>query len=437
MSYPTRDSATGAALPHWHDPSSRALEIVSGDGVRVTDADGTEHLDFISQLYCVNAGHGNEAIIRAMQDQLGDIQYVSPAKHNDARTTLANRLTEIAPNELSAVFFSISGSEANESAVQLAREYTGRPKVLTRWRSYHGSTTGAGALTGDPETRAPLEQYGGAPGTGKFLPPLPGAFDTADPQELADRAVDHLRYVIRNEGPTSIAAILMEPIGGTSGAYPPPADYLSRVRSLCRDHDILFIADEVITGFGRCGDWFGVDTEDIQPDLLTFAKAVTSAYSPLAGVLVRDDIAEQFRAEGYPLGQTFSGHPVACAAGVAALEEYAGGLIENARDLHNIFAEELDKLADAHDVIHDVRGRGFLWGVEFADPSSGDPIVDPRTSDAANPVMDVIDAAADRGTIIGRGRPPTQVLLAPPLTADAATIKEGLTTLDDAIDVTF
>lgn len=428
---------TSRTLPHWHDPNSDTLEIVRGDGAYVTSAAGDEYLDFVSQLYCVNAGHGNRAIIDAIEEQLEKVQYVSSAKHNEIRSELAERLVEVSPSGLSDVFFSISGSEANESAVQLAREFTGRTKVLTRWRSYHGSTTGAAALTGDPETRVPVQRHAVATGVGKFLPPLPRAFGTDDPQELADRAIDHLKFVIHNEGPDSIAAILMEPIGGSSGAYPVPADYFPRLRALCDEYNILLIADEVITGFGRCGEWFGTDTEDVTPDMVTFAKGVTSAYVPLAGVITNEDIADDFRSEGFPLGQTFSGHPVACAAGVAALDEYADGMIDNVRQLEETFESKLGTLESNHEAVHDVHGRGFLWSVEFADPETGEPFVDPRVTDEENPVEDVVGATADQNVLVGRGRPNTQVILSPPLIADEEAITEGVEALDEAIAKTF
>ncbi len=433
-SRPTDDSR---AFPHWHDPGKEALEIVEGDGAYVTTADGRTHLDFIAQLYCVNAGHGNEAIIEAIEEQLRQVQYVSSAKHNDARSELAGRLADVAPDGLTDVLFSISGSEANESAAQFAREYTGNNKILTRWRSYHGATYGAGSFTGDPQTRAPIERHAATTGSGKFLPPLPRAFGTDDPQELADQAIEHLRFVIHNEGPDSIAAILTEPVGGTSGAYPAPADYFTQLRELCDEYGILLISDEVIAGFGRCGDWFGIGTEDVQPDMITFAKGVTSAYIPLAGVIARRDIAAHFEEEGFPLGQTFSGHPVACAAGLAAVEEYEDGLIDNVADHADHFESRLRELEAKHDVVCDVHGRGYLWGVEFADPATGEPFVDPRVTDEDNPVDDVLSATRERGVLCGSARPNTQVIVSPPLTVGEAEIDEGVAALDEAIAEVF
>jgi taurine---2-oxoglutarate transaminase len=422
-----------AALAHWSDPDREPPTIVEGEGCHVVSESGERYLDFLSQLYCVNAGHGNERITNAMSDQLERIAYVSSAKHNDTRSELADRLEAIAPGGLSSTFFSVSGSEANEAAVQIAREHTGAPKVLTRYQSYHGGTQGAGGLTGDPSTRGALEPYGST-ATAKFLPPLPEAFDGSEGEALAERAANHLEYVIRNEGPETLAAVLLEPVGGTSGAYPAPPGYFERVRELCDEYELLLIADEVITGFGRCGEWFGIETEGVEPDLLTFAKGVTSAYAPLAGVLVRDDVARGVREEGFDLGQTFGGHPVSCAAGVAALDVYADGLLENVREHEARFEREMHTLSE-HEAVSNVRGRGFLWGVEFADPETDEPFVDPWVEpDADNPVRAVIREAADRGVLIGSGRPTTQVICAPPLSADEAIIEEGVEALSASID---
>ncbi|USZ69629.1 aspartate aminotransferase family protein [Halorussus salilacus] len=428
-------------VPHWSDGDGEVPTVTRGEGAYVYDEEGTEYLDFLSQLYCVNAGHSNDAIVEAMAEQARRIPYVSSSKHNDARSALADRLAEVAPDGLSDVYFAVSGSEANESAVQFARAHQDAHKVLTRWRSYHGGTYGAGALTGDPGTRATLERHAATSGSGKFLPPLPGAFDAETPEELAEQAADHLEFVIRNEGPDSVAAVLTEPIGGTSGAYPAPPGYFERVRDICDEYDVLLISDEVITGFGRCGDWFGIQTEGVTPDAITFAKGVTSAYAPLAGVLVNDALGAELRAEGVDLGQTFAGHPVACAAGVAAMDAYDDGLVDNCRDLAPVLESELRGLAEAYDAISDVRGRGLLWGVEFADPETGDPFVDPWAGDQGeegdNPVAEVREVATEKGVLVGGGRPDIQLIIAPPLCVGEAEIREAVGVLGDAVGEVF
>lgn len=425
-------------IPHWYRSDSKQLEIVDGSGSYVIDADGNAYLDFVSSLYCVNAGHGNKEIINAMTEQLSKVAYVSPASRNDTREQLASDLTSVAPNNLSNVLFSVSGSEANELAIQLARKYTDAPKVLTRWRSYHGSTYGAGSLTGIWGTRNTVESHASTTGTARFLPPVSyqSPFSAETPEELAEQAADHLEYVIRNEGPDSVAAVLTEPISGSCGAYTAPADYFERVREICDTYDVLLIIDEVITGFGRCGDWFGIQTEGVQPDMVSFAKGVTSAYAPLAGVLTNPDIAAFVEEKGFGLGQTFGGHPVACAAGVAALEQYADGLIGNVRSLEPVFERRLHSLAEKHDAVADVRGRGFHWGLAFEDPATGDIIHDDVTAseDEDSPLKAVAKEARSRGALFTVGRPSWQLLLSPPLSTTESELHEAIDVLDTSID---
>ena len=426
-----------ASIPHWYDPSSDALTVTEGTDVRVWDDKGNEYLDFCSQLYCSNLGHDNESVIEAMDEQARQIPYVSSAKRAPVREELSRRLADIAPGNLSHTFLSVTGSEANEVAVQLAREYQDAPTVLTRWRSYHGGTYGAGSLTGDPDTRGTLERHATTTGAGKFLPPISRAFDTDDPDELARRAADHLEFVIKNEDPDTIAAILTEPVAGTSGGFPAPPGYFERVREICDEYDILLIADEVITGFGRCGDWFGMGTENVEPDMMTFAKGVTSAYAPLAGVMTGSDMAAFVDEDGFDLGQTFGGHPVACAAGVAAIDAYGNGPIENVQNLEPVLQDGLREIEAAHDAVCDVRGRGFLWTIEFADPETGEPFYDPRVDDGENPVSDVLEIAHEQGVIFGGGRPSFQIMITPPLIADRDDLEQALDVLDGAIDDVF
>ncbi|ELY53281.1 aminotransferase family protein [Natronolimnohabitans innermongolicus] len=432
------NSDNGRVIQHWYDADHDPLTIVEGEDATVYDDDGTAYLDFLSQLYCCNAGHSNERITSAIAEQAERIPYVSASKHNDARTRLADDLAEIAPGSLSDVFFAISGSEANETAIQIARTIQDAPTVLTRWQSYHGGTYGAGGLTGDPGTRKTLERYAATSGVEKFLPPLPSAFDAETPDELAHQAADHVEFVIRNEGPESVAAILTEPIGGTSGAYPAPPGYFERLREICDEYDVLLISDEVISGFGRCGEWFGIQTEDVEPDLLTFAKGVTGAYAPLAGVVVDDWIGEEIRSGSYDLGQTFAGHPISCAAGEAALEVYRDGLLERGRERSPHLESRLRDLEDRFEPVETIRGRGLLWSVVFADPETGEPFVHPWVDpDADNPVAAVRSEAQKRGVLVGGGRPDVQLIVAPPLCVTREEIDEAVDALAASIDAVF
>ncbi|SEP24840.1 taurine---2-oxoglutarate transaminase [Halogranum amylolyticum] len=434
----TPGADTNPTIPHWNTPGDEPLSLEKGDGTHVYDEEGEEYLDFTSQLYCVNAGHSNENIIDGIRSQLDRIQYVSSAEGNDVRTELARRITDIAPESLSDVYFSISGSEANESAIQIARDYQGASTVLSRWRSYHGSTYATGGLTGDSHGRLSVESHATTTNKTKFLPPLGGSqspFDADSPEELAEQAADHLEYVILNQGPDSIAALVTEIVGGSSGAYTAPPGYFERVQDLCDKYDILLIADEVITGFGRCGEWFGSETENIEPDMITFAKGVTSAYVPLGGVLVSDDVASYLRQEGLSFGQTFAGNPLACAAGLAAIDEYEN-LMDNVRRLGPVLHDRLESLTH-HDVVGEVRGRGLLAAVEFVDPETGDPVFDPRVEDGPNPVKEVIKKAKQNGVMFGPGRPAFQVIMGPPFCTTEEDIDTAVTVLDQTIDEVF
>lgn len=403
------------------------------------DENGTEYLDFISSLYCTNAGHSNQKITDACNEQLEKIAYVSPSKSNDTRTALADKLTTVAPDSLSDVVFSVSGSEANELAVQFARKSKDASKVLTRWRSYHGSTYGAGSLTGEPGTRNAVESHAAATGAVKFLPPVAhnSPFDADSPAELAEKAADHVEYVIRNEGPESIAALLIEPVAGSSGGYPAPPGYFERLREICDKYDILLIADEVISGFGRCGEMFAMQTEGVEPDMITFAKGVTSGYIPLAGVIMNSEVGESVR-DGSNIGQTFAGQPVACAAGLAAVEEYEDHLIDNVRQLAPVLEDGLHSLAADHDVITDVRGRGFLWTVVVENPETGEPIVDTvLEDDEDNPIDEVVEVAKENGLLLSTGRPAYQIMVCPPFCIDESDITEAIEVLDTAFEKVF
>lgn len=437
---PTDGNRPGPTIPHWYTPGESRAEIADASGVTVVDSDGNEYLDFVSALYCVNAGYSNQSIIKAMEEQLNRVQYVSPANDTPIRDSLATRLIDVAPDSLESVLFSVTGSEANELAIQLARKYTDAPKILTRWQSYHGSTYGAGSLTGSG-TRNTVQSHASTTGAVKFLPPVRynSPFPAETPEELAEQAADHLEYVIRKEGPNTVAAVVTESIAGGSGAYTAPPGYFQRVREICDTYDVLLIADEVLTGFGRCGDWFGIQTENVEPDMLTFAKAVTGGYAPLAGVMVDTELTEYLDDEGFGLGQTFGGHPVACAAGVAAIDEYRDGLIENVDILEPVLADRLHQLAEKYAVIDDVRGRGLHWAIAFIDPETGEPIFDPIEAEEEedSPIKALTDETRKQGAIFSGGRRSQYVLICPPLVATPEDIHTAMDILDGAMETVF
>ncbi|WP_135305101.1 aminotransferase family protein [Haloarcula amylovorans] len=437
----TEISSSGSShIPHWHDPEGSRFTVNEGEGPYLFDETGEAYLDFVSSLYCANAGHDNQNIIDAMTEQLQRVPYVSSAKENDTRTELADRLADIAPDSLSDVVFSVSGSEANELAIQFARKKQDASKILTRWNSYHGSTYGAGALTGEPTTRNAVETHAATTGAVKFLPARAhdSPFDADSPEALAKQAADHVEFVIRNEGPETVAAILIEPVAGSSGSYTAPPGYFERLREICDEYDVLMIADEVITGFGRCGEMFGMQTEGVVPDMLTFAKGVTSSYAPLAGVIMRPEVGESIRS-GTDIGQTFAGHPVGCAAALAAIDEYEDHLIENVQELAPILENELESLAANHEEITTVRGRGFHWSIVVENPETGDPFKNSWVSDedTDNPLNDITEFAEDEGLLVGMGRPDYQLIASPPLCVDESEIREAVSILDEAFETVF
>nr|WP_303647094.1 aspartate aminotransferase family protein [Haloarchaeobius salinus] len=427
-------------LSHWYSPGSDSFNFVEGDDTRVIDDAGNEYLDFVSQLYCVNVGHGNDSVVEAMTEQLETIPYVAPKHDNDARTELAERIASITDDKLSDVLFSISGSEAVELATHIARSVTDSPTILSRYQGYHGATYGSGSLTTDPLTKNTLQKNIAVPGASHFLPPLShrSPFDADSPEKLAQQAADHVEFTIRNEGPDSVAAIITEVVAGTSGAYTAPPGYFERLREICDKYDCLLIFDEVLTGFGRCGEWFAHHHEGVVPDMVTFAKGVTGGYSPLAGVVVSESIAETIRNDGFDIGQTWGGHPVSCAAGVAAMDEYADGLLENVRKLEPVLEQSLTQLADSHPVVGDVRGRGFLWAVEFDTPGTEEPYFDHRVESGVDPTFEVLATAAkDHGVLFGPGRPTFNLMVAPPFCASEQEIQTAVHALDDAISKSF
>jgi taurine--2-oxoglutarate transaminase len=345
-------------------------------------------------------------------------------------------VAEIAPGDLNAVFFTNGGAEANENAVRMARLHTGRHKVLAAYRSYHGATAGAIALTGDPR-RWPSEP--GMPGIVRYWGPYPyrSSFHAANEQEECERALAHLRDVITFEGADTVAAIVLETVVGTNGILVPPEGYLAGVRALCDELGIVMIADEVMAGFGRCGEWFAVDHWGVKPDLITFAKGVNSGYVPLGGVVISDPIAATFAERPYPGGLTYSGHPLACASAVASINIFREeGIIEHARQLGtDVIGPGLRALAERHPSIGEVRGLGVFWALELVrDRATREPLVPFNAAGAAAAPMGELMAACK-----SRGLWPfthfNRMHVVPPCTTTADEVREGLAVLDEALKV--
>ncbi len=294
------------------------MVVTKAEGAYLWDDQGNRLLDFSSQLVFTNIGHQHPTVVRAIQEQAAKLCTIAPQHANDARSEAARLVAELAPAGLEHVFFTNGGAEAIEHAVRMARLHTGRIKVLSAYRSYHGGTNTAVNLTGDPR-RWPSDY--GSSGTVKFFGPFlyRSEFDATTEEEECERALRHLRRTVELEGPGTVAAIVLETIPGTAGIMPPPAGYLAGVRELCDEHGIVMVLDEVMAGFGRAGTWLALDHYGVTPDLITFAKGVTSGYVPLGGVIVSERIYDTFAQRVYPGGLTYSGHPLACAAAVATI----------------------------------------------------------------------------------------------------------------------
>jgi len=336
------------------------IPVARAEGACFYTPEGKRFLDFNSQLMSVNAGHGDPRIVRAVQEQVATLAYANPFMATEPRARLGAKLAEIAPGDIDVFFFTNGGAEANENAVKLARQFTGRHKILARYRSYHGATAGAIALTGDPRRWA---SEPGMAGVVHVLDPYHGIRRGWDD---AATALAHLEEVIELEGPQTIAAFVMETVTGTNGVLVPPDGYLQGVRDLCTRHGILLVCDEVMAGFGRTGEWFAVNHWKVVPDLITMAKGLTSSYVPLGAVGMRRAIADHFRDRVFFGGLTYNSHPVGCAAALATIRVYEEDrLVERARERGALMKELLAGLARGHRCVGAARSIGLFGMVEL------------------------------------------------------------------------
>lgn len=424
----------------FHSWSAQALidpvPVAAGAGSMFWDYAGTGYLDFGSQLVNLNLGHQHPDLVAAIQQQAGRLATIQPSIANDVRGELARLIADVAPDGLEKVFFTNGGAEANEYAVRLARQSTGRRKVLSMYRSYHGSTSTAISLTGDPRRWAnDVSDTGAVRFFGPYLYRSP--FHASTPQEESQRAREHLEQTILLEGPATIAAIIIESVVGTNGVLVPPPGYLQGVRELCDRHGIVYIADEVMVGFGRMGEWFAFQAYGGQPDLITFAKGVNSGYVPLGGVVISDRIAAHFDTTPFAGGLTYSGHPLACAAGVATFEVFArDGILERVRDLgERVVEPTLRSWASRHPSVGEVRGRGLFWAVELVrDRETREPLVPFNASGADAAPMGAFAAAAKKAGVwpfVHFNR----THIAPPLVITEDELVRGLSAIDEALTV--
>jgi taurine--2-oxoglutarate transaminase len=410
------------------------IPVAGGEGRYFWDYDGKRYLDFASQLVNVSIGHQHPKIVAAIQEQAERLCTIGPPMATEARSTLARLLAEVTPGDLQMSFFTNGGAEANENAVKLARWYTGRHKIIARYRSYHGATAGAITLTGDPRRWAAEP---GIPGVVRMLDPYTYRCPAGHPDPCpVCTGAPHLEEILQYEGAHTVAAVILEPIVGTNGIIVPPDGYLQAIREVCDRHGILLIADEVMAGFGRTGKWFGVDNWDVVPDILTVAKGINSGYVPLGAMIVRKPIADWVRDKYFAGGLTYSGHPLACASAVASIEAFKEeGIVENSAEMGGVFAEKLRELESKHPSIGDVRGLGCFWGIELVkNRETREPLVPfNATGEAFAPVARVAKAALERGLYLMTHW--NVIIVAPPLTITRDEIDEGIGMLDEALSI--
>lgn len=410
--------------------------IAGAKGSRMWDEKGNTWLDFSSQLVNVNIGHQHPKLVAAIQEQAGRLCTIAPGIANDMRSEAARLIAELAPGDLDMVFFTNGGTDAVENAVRLARGHTGRYKVLSAYRSYHGATGTSIALTGDPR------RWGnepGVPGIVKFWGPYPyrSAFHSTSEAEECERALQHLADVMMVEGPHTIACIVLETVVGTNGILVPPDGYLAGVRALCDRHGIVMVCDEVMAGFGRCGEWFAVNRWNVTPDLITFAKGSNSGYIPVGGVVIKRAIADTYKDRVYPGGLTYSGHPLACASIVASIGIFKEEkIVEHARHLGaDVFGPELRKIAAKHPSVGEVRGLGVFWCIELVrDRKTREPLVPFNASGAdAKPMVELMTECKQNG--VWPFAHFNRLQVTPPCTIPDDEAREGLAAIDRALDV--
>ncbi|MGV0991953.1 MAG: aspartate aminotransferase family protein [Mycobacterium sp.] len=411
----------------------KPMTVLAAQGAYVWDGDGNKLLDYSGQLVFTNIGHQHPKVVAAIAEQAAKLCTIAPQFVNDARSEAARLIAERTPGDLNRVFFTNAGADAVEHAVRMARLHTGRRKVLSRYRSYHGGTDTAINLTGDPR-RYPSDN--GSAGVVHFNGPFlyRSSFYAENEKQESERALEYLERLIAHEGPSTIAAIILESVPGTAGIMVPPPGYMAGVREICNRHGIVMIADEVMAGFGRTGKWFAIQNFDVIPDLITFAKGVTSGYVPLGGVAINDAIYNTFADRPYPGGLTYSGHPLATAAAVATINAMEDeGMVANAARIgEKVLGPGLHELAKRHPSVGEVRGLGVFWAIELvSDPTTREPLA---PYGGTSPAMNEVVAACKSGGMLPFANF-NRIHACPPCNVTDAEIAEGLAILDAALDV--
>jgi len=409
------------------------LHIADAEGCYFIDGNGKRYLDFSSQLMCVNLGHKNRAVIEAIAAQARALPYIAPAYATDVRVELSQLLLEVLPAGLEKFFFTTSGTEANEAAIKIARLFTGKTKILARYRSYHGSTMASIAATGDPR-RWPVEPA--AKGQGVVFGPEVNCYKCPIKHQYPQCDVacaDYLEHMIENE--SDVAAVLIEPVVGTNGVLVPPPEYLPRLRQICDRHNVLLIADEVMSGWGRTGKWFAVDHWDVKPDILVTAKGITSAYVPLGLCATTKRIADHFEDHMFAHGHTYEAHPMTLAPAIATIHEMERlNLVERAREMGGYLGERLNWLKERHPSIGDVRGLGLFWAIELVkNKATKQPFNSKEDKISGRPLLvDKIAAEmANNGVTVNSWI--SHFVIAPPLIIEKSEIDLGIAAFDNAL----
>jgi taurine--2-oxoglutarate transaminase len=411
------------------------LHVVDAEGCYFIDADGKRYLDFSAQLMCVHLGHKNGAVIKAIQEQANTLPYIGPGYATNVRVELSKLLLQVLPRGLGKFFFATSGTEANEAAFKIARMYTGRTKIIARYRSYHGSTMASIGATGDPrrwpaEPAAKGQGFIFAPEVNCYACPIKHQYPGCD---IA--CADYVEHMIENEN--DVAAVVVEPIVGTNGVLVPPPEYMPRLREICDRRGVLLIADEVMTGWGRTGKWFAMDHWDVQPDILVTAKGITSAYVPLGLCATTRKIATHFDDHFFAHGHTYEAHPMTLAPAVAAIHEIQRlGLVERSREMGVHLGARLRALKDKHPSIGDVRGLGLFWCVELVkNRQTKQPFNTKADKMAGKPLVVDQVAAAMMKTGVAINSWLSHFVIAPPLIIEREQIDAGVAALDEALAV--
>ncbi|MEW6716900.1 MAG: aminotransferase class III-fold pyridoxal phosphate-dependent enzyme [Chloroflexota bacterium] len=408
------------------------IPVKQAKGVYFWDQNGKRYMDFCSQLMNVNLGHSHPKVIQAIKNQADQLLFIAPQFATQVRGELGRMLADITPGDLKKTMFTLGGAEANENAIKIARMVTGRHKIVTRYRSYHGATYGALTAGGDPR-RLAVEP--GISGIVRVLDPYCYRCPFGQrPEKCRRECLDHVEQVILFEGPENVAAILMEGVTGTNGLFVPPDDYWPRMREVCDKYGILLISDEVMSGFGRTGAWFGINHWNVVPDMITMAKGLASGYLPLGAVTVSEKVADYFEEHTFWGGLTCSGHAMCCAAAIATIKVYQEeNLIEHAREMGDLMKVRLNELHEHHPSVGDVRGMGLFWVIELVrERDTRAPLVPWNApADLRGPILEIARYLRDNGLYTFTKW--NWIFIVPPLPITSEQIEEGLGMIDGAL----